>query len=133
MAKILLLIVEDEVTLAQMYTTKLEKEGFLVEVAHDGQEGFAMMKSERPSLVLMDILMPNFDGLEALSRAKADPDTRHIPIIVLTNMSDTAYVDRAMKEGAAGYVVKTETTPGEMIGMIKNVLKLPKSKTKREK
>ncbi|HEX5395366.1 MAG TPA: response regulator, partial [Candidatus Saccharimonadales bacterium] len=123
MAKILLLIVEDEMTLAQMYETKFRAEGFDIEIAHDGREGIDKMRRDHPSIVLMDIIMPNFDGLEALRQAKADSKTSAIPIIVLTNISDEKYAKEAIKEGAAAYVIKSENTPAQMVELVKNTLK----------
>ncbi len=122
MTKVLLLLVEDDQALAQMYRQKLEFEGFSVDIAHDGVEGYEKMKLEHPALVLMDIMMPNLNGLEALQRAKQDPDTSKIPIVILTNLSGTADTQKALKEGAVGYIVKSELTPSEVVAKIKKIL-----------
>jgi two-component system alkaline phosphatase synthesis response regulator PhoP len=122
MAKVLLLIVEDEMNLAKMYATKLKIEGFDVDIANDGVQGFEKMKVEKPGLVLMDIMMPNLNGLEALKRAKQDPEIKHIPIMMLTNLSGTAELHAAINYGAIGYIVKSELTPSEVVAKIKDVL-----------
>jgi len=122
MAKVLMLIVEDDLELAKMYEQKLTSAGYQVDIAHDGIEGFEKMKLEKPNLVLMDILMPNMNGLEALQKAKQDPETRTIPIVILTNLSGTAERRKAMDEGAADYIVKSEFTPSEVVQKIKTVL-----------
>ncbi len=121
-SKILLLLVEDEMNLAQMYASKLSGEGFKVDIAHDGDEGFEKMHTEKPSLVIMDILLPGLDGLEALRKAKADSQTKDIPIIILTNMSDANYANQAAKEGAADYIVKAEITPSQLVQRVKQIL-----------
>lgn len=125
MAKILLLIVEDEMMLAQMYSSKLQKEGFSVDIAHNGREGMSKMQNEHPSLVLMDILMPDTDGLQALRQAKTSASTKDIPVVVLTNMADSNYTKQAMKDGAADYIIKAETTPAQVVDTIRRILKLP--------
>lgn len=127
LAKVLLLIVEDEMMLAQMYSSKLQKEGFQVDIASNGREGFAKMRSEHPSLVLMDLLMPETDGLEALRQAKADNTTKDIPVLVLTNLANTDNAKQAIKDGAEGYIIKTETTPAQVVGMVRKILKMPGS------
>ena len=127
LAKVLLLIVEDEMMLAQMYSSKLKKEGFEVHVAHNGREGIAKMRSEHPNLVLMDVLMPDIDGLQALRQVKADSQTKDIPVLILTNMSDDNYAKQAIKDGANDYIVKAETTPEQVVQTIKGILKLPDS------
>lgn len=122
LTKILILIVEDDLSLAQMYATKLKAEGFEVDIAHDGREGLGKIRDEGPSLVLLDILMPNLDGIEMLRQAKADPRTQQIPIIVLTNLSLTAQTEQALRTGAEGYLVKSETTPNQVVKKIKSIL-----------
>lgn len=118
----LLLLVEDDAQLAQMYQQKLELEGYKVDIAHDGAEGYEKMKLEQPALVLMDIMMPNLNGLQALEKAKHDPATSKIPIVILTNLSGSADVQKALKEGAAGYIVKSELTPTEVVEKVKKIL-----------
>lgn len=131
MAKVLLLVVEDDLALADMYSMKLKKEGFEVDVAHDGAEGFEKMKLEKPTLVLMDIMMPNLNGLEALEKAKKDSDTKNIPIMMLTNLTGTSELDQALKKGAVGYIVKSEATPSEVVERVKATLATLASKTKK--
>lgn len=111
--------------LAQMYADKLRKEGFAIDIAHTGREGLAKMRTEHPSLVLMDILMPETDGLSALRQAKADAKIRKIPILMLTNLSDSDYARQAVREGAVDFLVKTETTPTDVVNKIKDILDLP--------
>ena len=84
MAKVLLLIVEDESALADMYADSFKRQGYDVDIAHDRHEGFEKMKSEPTILVLIDILMPGLSGLDAVELAKHDPTAKTIPIIILT-------------------------------------------------
>lgn len=121
MAKVLL--VEDDQFLRKMYSKKLQVAGFETEVAGDGEEGLAKMKSFKPNLVLMDVMMPKLNGLEATSKAKADPDIKDIPILVLTNLSSSEDAQTAVKRGAVGYLVKSEYTPSQIIEKVKNIIK----------
>jgi len=130
MSKVLLLIVEDELMLANMYATKFKVDGFDVDIAHDGAEGFEKMRTDKPDLVLMDVIMPNLSGLQALEKAKTDPATKDIPIIMLTNLSGDTDVIRALKEGAAGFIVKSDQTPSEIVNKVSEIL--GKSKKSKE-
>src|SRR3954464_8329957 len=95
--KILILIVEDESATAEMYSDKLKQAGYIVDVAHEGQEALDKMKSEQPSVVLMDILMPGLTGEQAVERAKHDPSIKNIPIVMLTNLPGSIELQNAMQ------------------------------------
>lgn len=123
MHKILLLIVEDDYELAEMYATKFKNSGFSVDVAHNGAEGYAKMKADKPDLVLMDMMMPELSGLEAVRKAKADSAIQKIPIIMLTNQSDDADVKAAMEAGAQSYILKADLTPSQVVDVVRSVLK----------
>lgn len=122
MAKIL--IVEDDPFLIKMYIKKLQIEGFEVESAEDGMTGLAKIKSIRPDLVIMDVMLPKMNGIEALEKSKADPETKNIPILVLTNLSTSQDAEIAVKKGAVGYMVKSDYTPSQVISRIKQILKM---------
>lgn len=118
-----ILIVEDDPFLSKMYSKKLQVEGYEVEVAKDGEEGLAKLKSFLPDLALMDLMLPKLNGLEAIERAKADPKIQNIPILVLSNLSATIDTETAVKKGAAGYLIKSEYTPSQIISKIKELIK----------
>lgn len=118
-----ILIVEDDSFLLKMYSKKLQVEGYEVETAMDGEEGLQKIKSFLPNLVLMDLMLPKLNGLEAIEKAKADPAIRNIPILVLSNLSVTADTEEAVKKGAVGYLIKSDYTPSQVIDKIKEILK----------
>ena len=120
MAKILL--VEDDPFLLKMYSKKLQVEGFEVEIAVDGEDGLNKIKSFSPDLVLMDIMLPKLNGIEALDKSKADPETKDIPILILTNLSTATDAAEAVRKGAIGYMVKSDYTPTQVIEKIKQIL-----------
>jgi CheY-like chemotaxis protein len=121
-SRVLLLVVEDEIALAQMYSDRFKMSGFDVDVAHEGEEALNKMAAEHPSIVLMDILMPGLSGTEAVEQAKANPATRDIPIVMLTNYPDSIDLKNALKLGAAGYIIKSEATPEQVVEKIQKIL-----------
>lgn len=120
MAKIL--IVEDDPLIARLYEKVFKFEGFEVDVALNGLEGLEKVRSGKPTLVILDIMMPEMNGLEVLDKLKADPETKKIPVVVLTNLAGGQDADAALMKGAVKYIVKSEYEPKAIANMIKEVL-----------
>ncbi|MEK9152915.1 MAG: response regulator [Patescibacteria group bacterium] len=118
------LIVDDDAFLAGIYATKLEIDGFQVASARDGEEGLKAAAKELPDLILLDVLMPKLDGFEVLKRLKADPATKGIPVIMLTNLGQKEDVEKGLSEGAEDYLIKAHFVPSEAVAKIKKVLKM---------
>lgn len=116
------LIVEDDQFLSKMYAKKFQIAGYEVQLAGDGVEGLSKMRMFKPDLVLMDIMMPKLNGLDAISQAKADQMIKAIPIIVLTNLSNTDDAAEAVKRGAIGYLVKSDYTPTQVVDKVREQL-----------
>lgn len=117
-----ILIVEDEEELLEMYRAKLEVDGFEVYVASDGDAGFMMAKSSLPDLILLDILMPKVDGFSALRKLKKDLDTKDIPVIIFSNLSQKEEIEKGFKLGAKDYIIKTSITPSELVRRVREFL-----------
>lgn len=117
-----ILIVEDDSFLVDMYTTKFELEGFQVISAEDGEKGFELAQSERPHVILLDILMPKMDGFTTLEELKKDDATKDIPVILLTNLGQKEDVKKGFELGAAGYLIKAHFMPSEVVDKIKKIL-----------
>lgn len=117
-----ILLVDDDLTLREMYLERLKAEGFAVETAQDGQEAVAKAKDTRPNLILLDIMMPKLNGLDVLKQLKAEKETASIPVIVLTALIQDRERAQATELGATDYIVKSETMPGEVIQKIHAVL-----------
>jgi CheY-like chemotaxis protein len=120
MAKIL--IIEDDQLMIRLYEKVFKFEKYDVAVASNGQEGLTKVKSFKPTLILLDIMMPEMNGLEVLERLKADPETKKIPVVVLTNLSGTQDAETALGKGAVKYIVKSEHEPKEVVKIVKGVL-----------
>jgi CheY-like chemotaxis protein len=103
-----------------MLSRRLQRRGYEVVLAVDGNEGIAAARSERPALILMDMSLPVIDGWEATRRLKADPETAGIPIVALTAHAMLGDRDRALKAGCDGY----ETKPLELPRLLETMEKL---------
>lgn len=117
-----ILIVEDDQFLRELIVQKLTKENFDIVEAQDGEEGIKMIQTENPDIVLLDLILPGIDGFEVLSRAKNDPKTAHVPIIILSNLGQEEDVQRGLQLGAVDYMVKAHFTPGEIVERVRSIL-----------
>jgi len=120
--KIKIVLVEDDATLVDMYTVKFTQEGFDLKVAMNGSDGVEITKRELPSIVLLDVILPGMDGFAVLAELKADPKTKNIPVILLTNLGQDADVQKGKELGAADYLVKASLTPGEVVEKVRILL-----------
>jgi CheY-like chemotaxis protein len=118
-----ILLVEDDSFVADIYQTKIAKEGFEVVSADNGLEAIKKLKSIIPDLILLDIVMPYMDGIEVLRKIKAEERWKNIPVILLTNLSEKEKIEEALKMGANDYLIKSHFTPSEVIGKVNTVLK----------
>jgi len=119
MAKVLL--VEDNEMNRDMLSRRLERKGYTVLCAVDGEEGVRKARQEKPDLILMDIQLPLMDGYEATRRFKADPDLQSIPIIVVTSYALSGDEEKARAAGCDGYVTKP-FSPRQLLAKIKEYL-----------
>lgn len=117
-----ILVVEDEEILLTALTEELKQEGFEVVGAKDGLEGVEKAVSDKPDLILLDLVMPRLDGIGALKEIKAKAETKDIPVVILTNLSDYDKISDALSLGAMDYLVKANYRLEELIGKIKTVL-----------
>lgn len=117
-----ILIVEDDPLMRRLYQKIFTFEKYEVETAENGEEGLEKIKKSRPTIILCDIMMPKMNGLEFLDKLKADPDTKKIPVIMLTNLAGQSDAETAMAKGAVKYIVKSEYEPKQIANMVKGVL-----------
>ena len=117
-----ILVVEDEEILLTALSEELKQEGFEVVGAKDGVEGVEKAASEKPDLVLMDLVMPRLDGIGALKQMKEQEETKAIPVVILTNLSDYDKISDALSLGAMDYLVKANYRLEELITKIKTVI-----------
>lgn len=103
-----LLVVEDDKLLREALALKLEKANFTVTVAMNGQEALAKLQTFKPDLIMLDIMMPVMDGLTALKEIHKNPDTKDIPVIMMTNINEADQLNEAMEYGVKDYLVKSD-------------------------
>lgn len=120
MAKVL--VAEDDKFLSKAYAAKLKKTGFEVIVAMNGIEAVQKAKSDKPDIILLDLVMPKKDGFEALSDIKKDPTTKGIPVVILSNLGQEEDVKKGKELGAVDYLVKSNIAIQEVVDKINSVL-----------
>ncbi len=120
--KKLILLVEDDEFLAELYATKLTLEGFEVALATDGEKGLKMIKDKIPDLILLDIILPKMDGFEILKNIKADKSLKNLPVILLTNLSQKDEIKKGLDLGANDYLIKAHFMPSEVVKKIKKAI-----------
>lgn len=118
-----ILIVEDDQFLREFYQELLQTEGFIVDVAADGEDGIIKLSEGGYSLVLLDIMLPKKDGLQILKHNKITPPKKpNGPIVVLTNLGQDAVIKEAFSLGASGYMVKSAMNPDQVLNEVHNFL-----------
>ena len=117
------LLVEDDTFLVGMYVTKLQLEHFNTLVATEGEQGLMLAKQHLPDLILLDIVLPKMDGFLVLEELKRAPETRPIPVILLTNLGQKKDIERGIALGASDYLIKAHFMPSEVIERIKKVIR----------
>ncbi|OGG02807.1 hypothetical protein A2W14_07345 [Candidatus Gottesmanbacteria bacterium RBG_16_37_8] len=117
-----ILIIEDDPLMLRMYQKIFKFEGFEVEIATNGEEGIEKTRSYKPTLILLDIMMPKMNGLQVLEKLKSEPDLKKIPVIMLTNLAGSQDAEKALGLGAVKYIVKSEFDPKQVTNMVKEIL-----------
>lgn len=118
-----ILIIEDDKFLRELISQKLLKEGYDIAEAIDGEKGITAVKTEKPDLVLLDLILPEVDGFGVLEKVKEDAATSQIPIIILSNLGQKDDIEKGLKLGAIDYLIKAHFTPNEIVEKIKTILK----------
>jgi len=115
-----ILAVDDERHIVRLIQVNLERAGYQVVTAFDGPEALKKVEGERPDLVVLDVMMPRMDGFEVLKRLQANPETREIPVIMLTAKAQDADVFRGWASGVSAYLTKP-FNPLELITFVKRI------------
>lgn len=117
-----ILLVEDDPSLINIYSITFTHENFAIEVAHNGKECLQKVKTIMPDLILLDIMMPEMNGIQALEKLKADAETKDIPVLVLSNIAESTHEMRALKLGAQQYLIKSQYLPMDIVTLVKDTL-----------
>lgn len=115
-------MIDDDKHFVEIYKTRLEREGFRVLTAFQGEEGIKAAIKENPHLIILDSAMPKMDGFEVLQELRGLLSFTTTPIFMLSTLSAKDRISRALELGATEYLVKAHTTPGELVKKIKQTL-----------
>ena len=121
-----ILLVEDEPRIIDIYETVLRKAGFKIETLRDGHQAQERLnkikegKKEKPDLILLDIVLPDINGIEILKKARKEKGTEDIPFFILTNYTNPELEKICREFKVEKYILKTDLTPSQMVEMIKN-------------
>lgn len=115
-------IVEDEPSIREIYQIELEKNGYEVTSASNGVEGFELLKREKPDVALIDVMMPEMNGIELMEAMRKDELLSKIPVIVITNLSDEETIRKAGELESRFYLNKTLFKPNDVVGIVREVL-----------
>jgi CheY-like chemotaxis protein len=101
-----ILLADDEEDIKSVVTLFLQSKGYEIITAYDGLSALDMARTEKPDLILLDVMMPVVNGYEVCSRLKADEELRDIPVVMLSAMAQSESVDKGLSAGAVDYIVK---------------------------
>ncbi len=116
-----ILVVDDKREVVELVTATLEGEGYQIITAFDGEEALKKIGKEKPDLVLLDVVMPKMTGLEVLAKVKKDPQTKDMPIIMLTAKGQQVDKDKGIRLGAQDYIIKP-FSPSHLLRKIEEIM-----------
>ena len=117
-----ILLVEDDQFLLNLIGPKIEREGFALTIAKNGQDGLAEVQRSMPDLILLDIVLPDLNGFEILEKIKANEALSSIPVVILSNLGQPENIKKGKELGAIDYLVKVQHTPQDIVDKVKNLL-----------
>jgi DNA-binding response OmpR family regulator len=117
-----MLIIEDDQIVGHIYLRKFQAEGFQVELTEDGEAGLASTLKSRPDVVILDLMLPRINGVEVLKRIRAEPTTRNLPVVVLSNAYMSSLVQEAWKAGANYCMIKASCTPKQLLDIVNKTM-----------
>ena len=118
-----ILLGEDDIILAELYTERLKQEGFTVLHASNGEDVLTYVQEYHPALIILDIMMPKMNGLDVLKQLKDDPENKNIPVIICTALIQEIEKINKMMNPADDYIVKSEVLPGDIVEKVKEKLR----------
>lgn len=122
------LVVEDTELLRRMYSDRLTQDGYRVLGAANGLEALAVLRTDTPDLILLDLIMPQMSGLEVLELVKKDPRLKEVPVVILSNLGQDEDMQRGLAMGAMDYMIKNDARPADVSEKISAILKLAGSR-----
>jgi DNA-binding response OmpR family regulator len=120
--KLKVLLVEDDPMIVDMYKLRFEEEGYAVLITEKGSEAIDLAGTEKPDIILLDIILPEIDGFGILQALKSEMSTKDIPILLLTNLGQESDKEKGINMGATDYFIKSRHTPTDVIQKIQQII-----------
>lgn len=117
-----ILIVEDDPFFSMILKGRLEKEGFTIRQAFDGEQALKMARELTPDLVILDLIIPKLSGFEFLETIFSDPQLNKVPVVVASNLGQDSDIEKAKRLGVLDYYVKVRTSVDDLVKMLTNIV-----------
>lgn len=117
-----ILLVDDDLYIRELYDEVLKNEGFDVDTANNGKDGYDLMVANKYDLILLDVMLPQLDGIGVLTKLKEDKHSVSCPIVLVTNLAHDPAVKEALKLGAHSVITKAELNPDELVTKIREII-----------
>jgi DNA-binding response OmpR family regulator len=117
-----ILIIEDQPGFRRIFQDILEKDSYKVILAEDGEKGWQLAKSEKPKLILLDLILPKLHGFEVLKNIRAYEEISNVPIVILSVLGEKADIQKGLELGANDYIIKGQSSPYEIINKVHMLL-----------
>ncbi len=124
-----ILVIEDENALSTPLVILLESKGVSVVLAKDGEEALATLKNTTPDMILLDLVLPRLNGFKVLEEIKTNPSTKHVPVIIISNLGSSEDMKRGESLGAKHYFVKSRMMLNDLVDYVISEIKKEKSHT----
>lgn len=121
------LLVEDEEFIRDLFKRQLDLSGFTTDAFGTGQDGLNAIAKNTYDLVLLDIMLPDINGLQILQNIRSNPTTKTVAVVLLTNLGQDAVIKQGFELGADGYLVKAAYTPDQIVQEVKNIMQKKQS------
>ncbi|OGD65727.1 hypothetical protein A2215_01050 [Candidatus Berkelbacteria bacterium RIFOXYA2_FULL_43_10] len=118
-----ILVVDDDLTLREMYEERLKQEGYIVIGAADGEEAISKAQDQLPALIILDIMMPKINGIDVFKQLRADEKTKGIPIVILTALVQEIDKVKELMTDRDSYLIKSQDMPKTVIEKVTAALK----------
>lgn len=123
-----ILIVDDDLTLLEMYQERFKEEGYIVIGASNGEEALKKVQEDKPAMIILDIMMPKLNGIDVMKRLRENDETKNIPVIILTALVQEVDKLKDLMGPEDGYLVKSEDMPKDVVEKVNSVLQKKRNK-----
>lgn len=117
-----ILSIEDDAFLSSLISDKFIENGFVIVTANLGGVGIQEARTQKPALILLDLMLPDMSGFDILKEIKGDSDTKDIPVVILSNLGGSGDLEKGLALGAERYLIKSNVLPEEVVEIVQEIL-----------